>query len=308
MNIFQFLGVEPQRCKSKMTQKVKNYDEVSAKSKPFPMYVQIKEDGNYCMRVKYNGKVANFSRTGEMLNNLEGVYEEALIADGVYICEVVNYSMSLEQLSGAISSERVNPLDETTKTLMKQVQFKYFDFLSRKEFLDGESQHNYLRRHGLLLLAVKYPLEVLAYTTVDDEEMLRRIAKRAIAMGKEGIVVKQDLPWKAGHKGKHQMKIVRGIDVDLECIGWEEGTGKYKGKVANLIFRYKDGKEIKAMLGKGWTHDMAQDMYDRIMVGNKHSPIGMIFQVYGLQPSSKNGLIRLPKVGELRFDKTEADY
>lgn len=307
MNIFEFLDSPVVRKKEKMTQKVKNYDEVSDKSKPFPMYVQIKEDGNYCMRVKYNGKVANFSRTGEMLNNLEGVYEEALIADGVYICEVVNYSMSLEQLSGAISSERVNPLDETTKTLMKQVQFKYFDFLSIKEFLDGESQQTYLRRHEWLVKNIRYPLSILPYTQVDSEEVLLKIAKRAINAGKEGIVVKQDLPWKAGHKGKHQMKIVRGIDVDLECIGFEEGTGKYEGKVANLIFRYKDGKEITAMLGKGWTRTMARRMFLDIQRA-AGTPVGKIFQVYGLQPSSKNGLIRLPKVGELRFDKTEADY
>lgn len=307
MNIFEFLDSPVLRKKEKMTQKVKNYDEVSDKSKPFPIYVQIKEDGNYCMRVKYNGKVANFSRTGEMLNNLEGVYEHALIADGVYICEVVNYSMSLEQLSGAISSERVNPLDETTKTLMKQVQFKYFDFLSRNEFLDGESCDTYLKRHERLWKYIRYTTDVLSYTQVDSEEVLLKIAKHVIDMGKEGIVVKQDLPWKAGHKGKHQMKIVRGIDVDLECIGWEEGTGKYEGKIANLIFRYNDGKEITAMLGKGWTHEMAERMFLDIHTG-EWTPVGQIFQVYGLQPSSKNGLIRLPKAGELRFDKTEADY
>jgi ATP-dependent DNA ligase len=190
------------------------------------------------------------------------------MTDGVYICEVVNYAMSLEQLSGAISSERVNPLDETTKNLMKQVQFKYFDYLSISEFLDGESVWKYEIRHDRLIKRIKYPLEVLPYAKVEDEEAIRRIAKRVIDAGKEGVVVKQNMLWVAGHKGKHQMKIVRGIDVDLECIGWEEGTGKYEGKVANLIFRYKDGKEIKAMLGKGWTHEMAQEMYDRIMAGN----------------------------------------
>lgn len=307
MNIFEFLDSPVLRKKEKMTQKVKNYEEVGDKSKPFPMYVQIKEDGNYCMRVKYNGKVANFSRTGEMLNNLEGIYEEALIADGVYICEVVNYSMSLEQLSGAISSERVNPLDANQTSLLSYTQFKYFDFLSIKEFLDGESQQTYLRRHEWLVKNIRYPSSILPYTMINNEETLHKVAKHVISNGREGIVVKQDMPWVAGHKGKHQMKIVRGIDVDLECIGFEEGTGKYEGKVANLIFRYKDGKEITAMLGKGWTHEMAERMFIDIHTG-ECTPVGQIFQVYGLQPSSKNGLIRLPKVGELRFDKTEADY
>ena len=115
------------------------------------------------------------------------------------------------------------------------------------------------------------------------------------------------------------MKKVRGVDYDLLCIGYEEGTGKYKGKVANLIFQWKDGKTIKCMLGKGWTHDMAEDMFKAIQVSQNIysdfaarkavaglSPIGKIFQVYALEESSK-GKLRLPKVGEQRHDKGQAD-
>lgn len=64
------------------------------------------------------------------------------------------------------------------------------------------------------------------------------------------------------------MKIVRGVSYDLECVGIEEGTGKYKGKVANLIFRWKEGKTVKAMLGKGWTHHDAKQMFENYTNGS----------------------------------------
>ena len=102
------------------------------------------------------------------------------------------------------------------------------------------------------------------------------------------------------------LKIVRTVAYDLRCIGWEEGKGKYTGKVANLIFKWHGTQKVKAMLGKGWSHEDATRMYNEIKNGGELNVIGRIFTVYGLQDSSK-GKIRLPKVGELRHDKEDAD-
>jgi hypothetical protein len=64
------------------------------------------------------------------------------------------------------------------------------------------------------------------------------------------------------------------------------------------------------MLGKGWTHEAAEQMFYDIVVGSEgdisYHPIGKIFQVYALDESSK-GKLRLPKVGEMRHDKEEPD-
>jgi ATP-dependent DNA ligase len=135
-----------------------------------------------------------------------------------------------------------------------------------------------------------------------------------ISGGEEGIVIIDlDANWVAGHKGWRKMKKVRGVDYDLTCIGYEEGTGKYAGKVANLIFNWKDGTTIKCMLGKGWTHDMAEAMFSAIEYSHMpntgihpNDPRGSIFQVYALEESSK-GKLRLAKVGEKRHDKNKAD-
>ena len=85
--------------------------------------------------------------------------------------------------------------------------------------------------------------------------------------------------------------------------------------MANLVFDWKGGETIKCMLGKGWTHDMAEEMFNVVNyakgVGMEHyehkdSPVGKIFQVYALEESSK-GKLRLAKVGEQRFDKHTPD-
>src|SRR5690554_8107347 len=86
------------------------------------------------------------------------------------------------------------------------------------------------------------------------------------------------------------MKRVRRVEYDLLCVDYEEGKGKYAGKVANLVFQWKDGQTIKAMLGKSYTHEDAEGMFKAIhgdagaAPGN---PLGKIFTVYGLQDSSK---------------------
>lgn len=111
------------------------------------------------------------------------------------------------------------------------------------------------------------------------------------------------------------MKIVRGVDYDLLCIGFEEGKGKYSGKVANLLFKWRDGQTVKAMLGKGWTHEDADKLLRYATYGKdvgmpeyEHvaSPVGKVYHVHALQESSK-GKLRLPKVCEQRIDKEIPD-
>ena len=138
---------------------------------------------------------------------------------------------------------------------------------------------------------------------IHDDKQKGQFTKACIAAGEEGAVYKRPgCEWEAGHKGWHQMKEVREVTYDLKCVGYEEGSGKYKGKVANLIFQWRDGETIKAMLGKGYTHKDAEGMF------NDHSLfMYKVFRIRGLQDSSK-GKIRLPKVQEERHDKSEGDF
>jgi ATP-dependent DNA ligase len=163
-------------------------------------------------------------------------------------------------------------------------------------------------RYGWLQKFLPKEYDLLPYELINSEDEADKYVKQLIEDEEEGACFKQpEEGWVAGHKGYRIMKKVKGVDYDLKCIGAEEGTGKYKGLVANLFFEWKDGKTIKCMLGKGWTHEDARKMWHQYNgFANPGYPIGEIFQVYALQESSK-GKLRIPKVGELRHDKTEPD-
>lgn len=330
MNIFEFLGLPSNhRSEKKVVQLVKHFDEVNPKSEQgiyhkqvsFPMYAQTKKDGVFgALVIKADNSTAIFNRTGKRMTNMQHIENEfemyalgGFIDAGVYFGEVISdYGCSLEELSGVINPNRVKPLTREQELIKNRLNIYFFDEVTIEEFKQGFSDRKYLERHASLVSEMMGNGRIIDIVRVEDERELRELASSMIDVGEEGIVAKQDVGWLAGAKDWHQMKIVRSISYDLECIGYEEGTGKYEGKVANLLFRFKDGKTVKAMLGKGWTHEDARDAFLSInkMVGSQPilDPIGYIYKVYGLQPSSKNGLIRLPKVGELRHDKSEADF
>lgn len=338
-NIFEFLGLpSDHRPVKKIYQLVKHFDDVNPKAEQgifhkkvsFPMFGQVKRDGVFCAIVVMDGAVGIFNRTGKHMTSCGDLHSSIVqqdLVDGVYMGELQSlHKCSLEELSGVVTPERVNPLKYTVEedgtiidqpTIAKRIYVDFFDFLSLNEFVAGVTEVKYRERHMRLKLRTEYTnLHVLPYVIIKSEEELRDFAQQMIDLGEEGAVFKQDVGYKCGAKDWHQMKVVRGIHVDLECIGWEEGTGKYLGRVANLLFRYKNGKTVTAMLGKGWTHEDAREMrihiggYPHFCNGSKGAvnPIGRIFHVYGLQPSSKNGIIRLPKVAEQRHDKAQADY
>lgn len=316
MNIFEYLGLPTlhRKLSNKVTQLVKHWDEVTAKHKEGKQFgVQVKKDGVCTLTIINDNNVSIWSRTGKRFTNTEELVEKIRrlnMRDGVYMGEMTCGSISLEALSGIVNPNRVNPLKPEQVGVTSLLQMNWFDRVSIDSFKRGKSVGAFHHRFALLqddfFKAVDeygnvHPdIFLLPYQTVTTEEEINELLSKFVAAGEEGLVIRDlTADWEAGHKGWRVMKKVRGVDYDLLCIGVEEGTGKYAGKAANLLFQWKGGKTIKCMLGKGWTHDDAAYFW-------VNQPIGSVFQVYALEESSK-GLLRLPKVGEKRFDKEEPD-
>jgi len=307
MNVFEFLGLSPKhRPQGKVVQLVKNFDEVPASKVSWPMYGQVKKDGVFGILVVSPEGAALFGRTGKRLMNcgyLEYAYEN--LPYGCYLGEVCLPGQSLEVLSGIVNPNRTKPLEPgLEKVWQAGGEVHFFDHLTLLEFEQGASSVKYTDR---VARAESLGLSFLKRYLILDELEAEAFAQECVARGEEGAVFKRDVDYLAGHKGWRAMKKVRSVSYDLECIGVEEGEGKYAGKVANLIFRWRDGETIKAMLGKGYTHEDAEIMLIASDRGSASDPVGHIFRVYGLQDSSK-GKIRLPKVGEPRYDKATPDY
>ena len=318
MNIFEFLGLpKDHRKEGKVTQLVKHYDEVSEKHKGKKLFGQVKKDGVCTLMLVFKGRAHLFSRTGKKFTNVsyvENMVAGSAIPEGMYMGELCCREASLEVLSGVVNPKRVNKLSADQEIVSNTLKLFLFDLITIKEFIQGASDVPYIDRYhnlklDLILLStpsIAATLHTLKVEVLHNENDFEAFLNRHVGSGEEGVVYRDPYAgWEAGHKGWRVMKKVRGVDYDLRCIGLEEGTGKYTGKVANLLFAWKDGKIIKCMLGKGWTHDMAEKMF--IRKDELDTPIGKIFQVYALEESSK-GKLRLPKVGEMRHDKDEADF
>lgn len=321
MNIFEYLSypADHRKLSNKVTQLVKHWDEVVESRKVGKTFgVQTKKDGVCTLTTIVGGFVYIWSRTGMEFSNtsaLRAKIEMLDLADGVYMGEMTCPNVSLEVLSGAVNPNRINRLKPELAILPMQLQMNWFDLVGIKAFLRGHSSFNFISRFEILeeryLEAMKkfggaHPdIHLLPYVNCTQEEQIDHIFKFLVSGGEEGVVIRDILAdWEAGHKGWRVMKMVKGVDYDLLCVGAEEGSGKYTNKVANLIFTWKDGKTITAMLGKGWTHSMAATMFSDL--DTLDTPVGKIFQVYALEESSK-GKLRLPKVGEERFDKDYPD-
>lgn len=308
MNVFEFLGLSHDHRKSgKVVQLVKNFEEVPASKIKFPLIGQIKKDGVFgVLVINESGESGVFGRTGKRLcstGHLEDQYD--WLPAGVYITEVCLPGHSLEVLSGIVNPNRKEELrPELSEDWLNKGRMYFHDHLSIEDFIAGKDSRSYIERLShLKFLNVPYLLDC----PLNSDSDIELYASSVIESGEEGVVLKQDVSWEAGHKGWRSMKRVRRVSYDLLCVGVEEGTGKYTNKVANLIFQWKGGKTLKAMLGKGWSHHDAEVMWQsKEHRYNYYNPIGQIFEVYGLQDSSK-GMIRLPKVGERRHDKEEPD-
>lgn len=315
MNCFEFLGLsEDHRAHPVML--VKHREEVPQSRLQYPVYAQVKRDGVFCMAIVNDAnKCAIFGRTGLAFTNTEklAVTLAEWLPTGVYFGELLTSAPAeLAELSGVVNPSRVKDLDFHGEAIKDGLYIDFFDFLPTKYFIEGSCNSGFLKRHEALRKRVPLEMEdkgisyVLPYFIQHDEVEVESFARHCIDDGEEGAVFKCDVGYEAGHKGWRQTKIVREVSYDLTCVGWEEGKGKYKGKVANLVFKWHGGKTIKAMLGKGWNHADAEQMYHDIKNGGELNVIGRIFEVYGLQESSK-GKLRNPKTGELRHDKGEPD-
>lgn len=316
MNIFEFLGL-PEDHRSHPFMLVKHRDEVPEPKLTLPVYGQVKRDGIFCaLVVAANGRIGIFGRTGKKLANtevLEQDFARRCVPVGVYLGELQSMAVDvyLEALSGVVNPNRTEPLDFIAQQIKDNLYIDFFDMLTIKAFIDGKTDITFLKRWDALVRRLSDKVQVganniLPIHRLESEDQVEAFAEAHVAAGREGAVFKLDCDYESGHKGYRQTKIVRTVSYDLTCIGWEEGKGKYAGKVANLIFKWKGGKTIKAMLGKGWSHADAERMYNDIKNGGELNVIGKIFAVKALQESSK-GVLRLPKVGELRHDKEIPD-
>lgn len=245
--------------------------------------VETKLDGVRVLTIVYpTGRVDQYSRNGKELVNFPHIKEQfsrtvtGLTEPTVFDGEVM--SGSFQDLMKQIHrKENVEAGDAV---------LHLFDFLPLKDFEKGSWDRPQIERSEKLrawkdLWAEETPnIAILDQQLVDlDTEAgqaeFRDINARAIAGGYEGIMIKDP---EAGYECKRTvkwMKLKPFIEVTLEVVALEEGTGKNQGRLGALVCTgVDDGKVISVNVGSGLSDDLRSSIW-----ADSNATIGQLIEV-----------------------------
>lgn len=237
----------------------------------------------------------------EIVDTLASKFEESMVLDGEMV------SSSFQALM-----KQVHRKDNVEAT---DAKFALFDVLTLKEFMQGESELGCWDRHQQLqdLLAdAKADSNMFVVDKVEcdfDTEQGQKTFKEynamAIEKGFEGIMIKdRNAPYEC-KRSHYMLKAKPFIEVSLEVVATEEGTGRNEGKLGALICEgTDDGKFIKVNVGSGLTDGNRDEFW-----ASKDKLIGQIVEVRAdaitkNQDAENEWSLRFPRF--LRFRGFEA--
>ena len=246
--------------------------------------IEIKLDGVRVITIIQGNKVEMFSRNGKQFHNFGHIIKEleAVIKD-----YPVPYPLVLD---GEVMSSDF-------QDLMKQVHRKdgkqstdavlhLFDTIPLGCFLNGSWDKPQSFRSEITKHWVEDHKAVLEHVTALDWETVDldtpggnarfvELNKQAVDGGYEGVMIKDvDAPYEC--KRTHAwLKAKPFIEVTLEVVEVEEGTGRNEGKLGALVCEgTDDGRDIRVNCGSGFTDINREDFWIA-----KNSLIGQLVEV-----------------------------
>lgn len=224
--------------------------------------IEVKLDGVRVLTVVYpDGRVDQFSRNGKELLNFTHIKEQ--------FATVANKLSSPTVFDGEIMSS-------SFQDLMKQVHRKenvtasdavlhLFDIIPLDKFQEGKFDAKQRERTARLQQWYEEHMNKLPNVTVLDhavvdldtdegQKLFSMYNKSAVENGYEGIMIK-DL--NAAYECKRStawLKLKPFIEVSLEVVHVEEGTGRNVGRLGAFVCSGDDdGKNIKVNVGSGFS-------------------------------------------------------
>ncbi len=246
-------------------------------------YIEVKLDGVRVITVVYpDGRVDQYSRNGKELVNFPHIKEQ--------IGKVAHQFTSPMVLDGEVMAA-------SFQDLMKQVHRKsdvqsddavlhLFDILPLANFEQGGWNERQEDRSELVYKWHKTNKDVLPNVAVVGHELVnlndaagkkrfKEINQFAIDGGYEGIMIKDpNAPYECKRTASW-LKLKPFIEVSLEVIAVEEGTGKNVGKLGAFVCEGEDdGRRIRVNCGSGFS-DSDRDIF----WANREAIVGDIVEV-----------------------------
>jgi DNA ligase-1 len=245
--------------------------------------VEMKLDGVRCLTVidHENQTVTQYTRNGKVLENF------------THITEALSKHIDQFERSYVLDGEVVS---DSFQALMKQVHRKdnvqaqdaklmLFDIVPLFEFKQGKSTMGQRRRSNFLkdfkhifeecgnidiVPQKEFDLDILT-----DEIEFKDYMKELVDAGLEGVMIKDPNAVYECKRSTSWLKMKPFIEVSLEVIGYEEGTGRNQGRLGAVICEGEDdGKKISVHCGSGFSDSDRSELW-----AGRDSLVGQIIEV-----------------------------
>lgn len=302
--------------------------------KTFALTTKI--DGGRIIAIKENGKVTFYTRQGQVYEGLVDLEKEMLEKLPDNIC--LDGEITLLDKGNLTSKDQYKETMKITRTknLEKHgVKMLVFDCMRAEEFRNQKCETPYFIRRGDLLawfgqhyieeglanssefneykftnniisfLNTKYTyfnILPILYEGSDTNEITKWLNYN-IDHGEEGVMINiLDAPY-SFKRTSDLLKVKKMLDIDLEVVGYEEGSGNFSGMLGAFLVRYKEGNIVK--VGSGFNKELRQEIWK-----NPDAYIGKVISVQYFEETvnQQGGIsLRFPVYLDFRSDK-QADY
>ena len=233
--------------------------------------IECKLDGVRVLALCTKNTVTLFSRNGKQFENFPDIQEQL---------NRIKHRISLETKGPFVLDGEI--VGESFQALMKQAQRKdnvktkdmnyyIFDVIPLADFERGFWNAQQHKRTQMLEInqseiEAESNLRIMPGMNVDldtaqGHDVMRRFADDAVAQGFEGIMIKSvDAPYEC-KRSSFWMKWKPVMTVDLNIVGFEEGTGRNAGRLGAIICEGVDNdRNIRVNVGSGLS-DADRDEY-----------------------------------------------
>ena len=245
--------------------------------------IEVKLDGVRVICILHKNKRSEvFSRNGKQFHNFEHIVDQLEKAKYILDTDMV---LDGEVMSSSFQ-DLMKQVHRKTNVQSDDAVFHVFDMLTLEDFLKGGAPVPQYVRSNLTKSFIeenqkKLPnVQCLSWEDVDldteeGQQRFKEINKQAIDGGYEGIMIKDpkaDYECKRSHSW---LKLKPFIEVTLEVVDVEEGTGRNAGRLGAFILQgVDDGRSISVNCGSGFS-DSDRDSF----WSNKGEIVGRLVEV-----------------------------
>jgi DNA ligase-1 len=281
-----------------------------------PEYVEGKDfaittkiDGGRIIALKENGQVSFYTRAGQRYEGLVDLEKELSesFPDGVCL----DGEITLFDNAGIPSKEAYKQTMKVTRADGPKhgIKMLVFDAMYADEFKAQYCPRTWEERRSVLqrlfdrVKPTYFELLPILYQGTDTS-MITKLLDEAIANKEEGIMINIALAPYEFKRTNNLLKVKKMSTLDLEIVGYEEGTGRLVGTLGAILVRYKDGNVVK--VGSGFSDELRGELWRA-----RGDFLGKIVEIQYFEETTNadGGLsLRFPVFKDFRPDKLEADF